>query len=472
MKKTKIVATLGPSSSDEKAIEALVENGVDIVRLNFSHGTHASHRRLIRIVRRIAKRRRQPIGILQDLQGPKIRIGVIKGEKVRLENGQQFTITTRPMQGTKEMVSTSYEPLPRDVRRGDRILIADGMLELVVEETQADAVVCRVTHGGILESHKGINLPGSKLSTPSLTEKDKKDLAFGLKNHVDFIALSFVRTPEDITELKGLIKKAGMDISVIAKIEKPEAVEVIDDIIAVTDGIMVARGDLGVEMRPERVPFIQKVLIRKCIENGIPVITATQMLESMREYPTPTRAETSDVANAIIDGTDAVMLSGETASGKYPVKSVQTMKKIIVETETHLKKYGERFLEHIQADDTFPDTISREACEAAYNTRAKAIVAFTQSGLTARLISKYRPLTPIIAFTPDNRVRTRLLLNWGISTQNIGKVKTVGAMLRNVEKILISRKMVRKGDPIVIVAGAPLGEKKPTNVMMLHRIGG
>ena len=471
MKNTKIVATLGPSSSDETTIAALVENGVDIVRLNFSHGTHASHKRIIQTVRKIARERNHPIGILQDLQGPKIRIGLIKGEKVRLEDGQPFTITTRPMEGTSTMVSTSYKPLPRDVKPGDYILIADGMLELIVEETRADEVVCKVTHGGILESHKGINLPGSKLSTPSLTEKDKKDLAFGLKNRVDFVALSFVRSPEDITELKGLIKKAGRDIPVIAKIEKPEAVEVIDDIIAVTDAIMVARGDLGVEMRPEKVPFIQKELIRKCIEQGIPVITATQMLESMREYPTPTRAETSDVANAIIDGTDAVMLSGETASGKFPVESVQTMTKIILETEAHLKKFGGRFFEHIKPNDTFPDTVSREACEAAYNVGAKAIVAFTQSGLTARLISKYRPLIPLIAFTPEKKVQTELLLNWGVRTQKISRVRTMGAMLRNVEKTLLSRKLAKKGDPIVIVAGAPLGEKRATNVMMLHRIG-
>ncbi len=471
MKKTKIVATLGPSSSDEATIEALVGNGVDIVRLNFSHGTHASHKRIIQTVRRIAKRRGHPIGILQDLQGPKIRIGLIKGEKVRLEDGATFMITTRPMEGTSTMVSTSYEPLPRDVKPGDHILIADGMLELVVEETRADVVVCKVTHGGILESHKGINLPGSKLSTPSLTEKDKKDLAFGLKNRVDFIALSFVRTPEDITELKTRIKNAGMDVPVIAKIEKPEAVEVIDDIIAVTDGIMVARGDLGVEMRPEKVPFIQKELIRKCIRAGIPVITATQMLESMREYPTPTRAETSDVANAIIDGTDAVMLSGETASGKYPLESVRMMVKIILETEAHLKKYGEKFYLHVQPDDTFPDTISREACEAAANVNAKAIVAFTQSGLTARLISKYRPMTPVVAFTPERRVRTHLLLNWGLASSLIKRVHTFDAMIRNVETALLSKNLVKKGDPIVIVAGAPLGKQKATNSIILHKVG-
>jgi len=471
MKKTKIVATLGPSSSDEKTIAALVENGVDIVRLNFSHGTHASHKRLIQTVRRIAKKRGQPIGILQDLQGPKIRIGLIKGEKVRLEDGKEFTITTRSMEGTSTMVSTSYTPLPKDVHPGDHILIADGMLELVVKETREEDVICKVTHGGILESHKGINLPGTKLSTPSLTEKDKKDLAFGLKNRVDYVALSFVRTPEDVAELKDLIKKSNLNIPVISKIEKPEAVEVIDDIIAVTDAIMVARGDLGVEMQPEKVPFIQKELIRKCIEQGIPVITATQMLESMREYPTPTRAETSDVANAIIDGTDAVMLSGETASGRFPIKAVQTMKQIIMETEAHLKKYGGKFFLKIQPQDTFPDNISHGACEAAYNTGAKAIVAFTQSGLTARLLSKYRSLIPIIAFTPNNKVRTSLLLNWGITAFKINRVHTIGAMLHNVEDIIISQKIADKGDPIVIVAGAPLGEDKTTNVMMLHRIG-
>ncbi len=471
MKKTKIVATLGPTSSDEKTIQALVENGVDIVRLNFSHGTHAMHKRLIQTVRRVSKKLGRPVGILQDLQGPKIRIGWIKGEKVRLEDGQKMVITTLPMEGTNTKVSTSYKALPKDVKPGDYILIADGMLELLVEETRAEEVICRVTHGGILESHKGINLPGTKLSTPSLTEKDKKDLKFGLQHRVDFVALSFVRTPEDVAELKAIIKKSNRDVPVIAKIEKPEAVEVIDEIIAVTDGIMVARGDLGVEMRPEKVPFVQKILIRKCIEQGIPVITATQMLESMREYPIPTRAETSDVANAIIDGTDAVMLSGETASGKYPIEAVRVMKGIIQEAESHLKKYDEKSFLDILPEETFPDTVSKAACEAAYNIGAKAIVAFTISGQTARLISRYRPLVPLVAFTPENRVRTKLLLNWGVNSEKIEKVHTLGTMLRKVEDALLSRGYVKTGDPVVIVAGAPLGEDRATNSVLLHRIG-
>jgi len=471
MKRTKIIATLGPSSSTLNTIDSLVENGVDIVRLNFSHGTHEDHKQLIEMVRVVSKKRNQPVGILQDLQGPKIRIGMIQDGKVQLEDGQRFTITPRSVAGTNTIVSTSYAHLPRDVRPGDHILIADGMIDLTVREIEGEDVVCEVTHGGILESHKGVNLPGTKLSTPSLTEKDKTDLDFGLKNGIDFVALSFVRTPEDVAQLKEVIKKSKLDVPVIAKIEKPEAVKSIDEIIAVSDGIMVARGDLGVEMRPEKVPFYQKLIIDKCIEQGIPVITATQMLETMRDYPTPTRAETSDVANAIIDGTDAVMLSGETASGRYPIESVQMMKRIILETETHLKKFKGKFFHEVASQDTFPDTVSKAACEAAYNMNAKAIVAFTHSGATARLISKYRPFTPLIAFTADDSVRTKLLLNWGIQSQKISVVHSLGEMVKEVESTLLSRKFFVRGDTIVIVAGTPLGMQKQANTVMLHRVG-
>jgi len=471
MKRTKIVATLGPSSSTPEEIESLIQNGVDIVRLNFSHGTHEEHGALIRIVREISRKLDRPVGILQDLQGPKIRIGIIQAGKVRLEDGQTFTITTHDVPGTETIVSTTYTHLPKDVKPGDPILVADGLLEFQVISVEGDRVVCRVTHGGILESHKGVNLPGSKLSTPSLTDKDKKDLAFGLEQGVDFVALSFVRTPEDVAQLKELIRKSGADIPVISKIEKPEAVESIDEIIAVTDAIMVARGDLGVEMKPEKVPFTQKVIIDKCIHRGIPVITATQMLETMRDYPTPTRAETSDVANAILDGTDAVMLSGETASGKYPVESVRMMSRIIHETESHLKRYAKKFFHEVIPEDTFPDTVSQAACEAAYAMKAKAIIAFTQSGLTGRLISKYRPFTPIIAFTSDDQVRTRLLLNWGVRSYKIPMVDTFTDMIREVETTLLSHDLVSKDDIIVICAGAPLGSGKVTNAMMLHRIG-
>ena len=471
VKRTKIIATLGPTSNTFEIIELLVKNGVDIVRLNFSHGTHADHLRVIRAVRRVSRSLERPIGILQDLQGPKIRIGKIAADKVRLKEGNRFTITTRPVVGTDTLVSTPYHHFPQDVRPGNLILIADGLIELRVIEVRESDVVCEVIHGGILESRKGVNLPGTKLSTPSLTEKDIKDMRFGIRNRVDFVALSFVRTPEDVASLKDLLRSADADIPVISKIEKPEAVENIDEIIAVSGGIMVARGDLGVEMRPEKVPFYQKVIIRKCIQQGIPVITATQMLETMRTYPTPTRAETSDVANAILDGTDAVMLSGETASGQYPVESVQMMNKIIVETETHMQTYRKYFSHEILSRDTFPDAISRAACEAGHNLEARAIIAFTKSGFTAALISKYRPFIPIIAFTSSETVRKRMLLNWGVQTIKIGTLHSLDEMIKKVEHILVSNGLADRGDTIVIVSGAPLGRQKTTNMVTLHRIG-
>ncbi len=471
MKRAKIVATLGPTSSSPEVIKALVKNGVNVVRLNFSHGTHEEHGKLIQLVREIARKLNQPVGILQDLQGPKIRIGTIAAGKVRLHDGQTFTITTREVKGTDKIVSTTYTHLPQDVHPGDPILIADGMLELRVEKVEGKDVVCKVTHGGVLESHKGVNLPGTKLSTPSLTEKDKKDLAFGLENGVDFVALSFVRSPDDVKGLKEFIREKGFDVPVISKIEKPEAVKAIDAIIAETDGIMVARGDLGVEMKPEKVPFYQKVIIHKCILKGVPVITATQMLETMRDYPTPTRAETSDVANAILDGTDAVMLSGETASGRYPVESVQMMRRIILETESHMRRYGEKYLHKIPPADTLPDTVARAACESAFTLNAKAIVAFTQSGATARIISKYRPFTPVIACTSAEKVRTQLLLNWGVRSFMIPIVQNFDEMIHEVETVLRTHELAEKGDMVVIVAGAPLGKGKTTNSLMLHQVG-
>ncbi len=471
MKRTKIIATLGPTSSTKEMIEKLVKNGVDIVRLNFSHGSHAEHGKLIRTVREVSKKLGRPVGILQDLQGPKIRIGVIPSGKVNLKDGQSFIITTRQVPGTSEIVSTTYTHLTKDVHPGDPILVADGLLEFKVEKVEGEDVICRVIHGGGLESHKGVNLPGTKLSTPSLTEKDKDDLAFGLREGVDFIALSFVRAPEDVMQLKELIRKSGQDVPVVSKIEKPEAVKAIDDIIAVTDAVMIARGDLGVEMNLEKVPFYQKIIIDKCIKKAVPVITATQMLETMRDYPTPTRAETSDVANAILDGTDAVMLSGETASGHYPVESVQMMVRIILETESHLRKHEEKFFHKISPEDTFSDTISRATCEAAYALDARAIIAFTQSGNTARLISKYRPFTPIIAFTPDETVRVRLLLNWGVQGYRIPTVYTFNEMIHEVESVLLKHQIAKRGDIFVVSAGAPLGKGKKTNAMMLHRLG-
>ncbi|NOY77782.1 MAG: pyruvate kinase [Calditrichaeota bacterium] len=472
MKRAKIIATLGPASNSPEIIQKLIQTGVDVVRLNFSHGTHDEHARMIQIVRNLSKKLNRPIGILQDLQGPKIRVGPIKDGHILLKDGQKITITTEPLTGTTEMISTTYKHLPKDVSPGDRILLDDGLLELRVTKTADTKVICEVIHGGPLGSHKGINLPGVKLSTPSLTEKDKIDLKFGIEQKVDFVALSFVRTPLDVAELKKLIEDEGTDIPVIAKLEKPEAIENLDDILSVADAAMVARGDLGVEMNPEKVPIIQKDIIRKCIEKSIPVITATQMLESMRFQPRPTRAEASDVANAIFDGTDAVMLSAETAAGEYPVESVQMMRKIIEEAEQHSREDAHPVLPSGRhAQKTFPDSISEAACEAALELNARAIVAFTQSGFTARLISKYRPSTQIVAFTLSEKVRHRLLLNWGTTTRKIDMINSLDEMIQRVEKALLSDGLVTQGDSIVIVSGAPLGVKGTTNMMTLHRIG-
>jgi len=472
MKRAKIIATLGPASSSPEIIEKLILTGVDVVRLNFSHGTHEEHARTIQIVRNLSEKLNRPIGILQDLQGPKIRVGSIKDGQVLLEDGQEIVISTEPLIGTKEIISTTYKHLPKDVSPGDRILLDDGLLELRVKKTADEKVFCEVIHGGPLGSHKGINLPGVKLSTPSLTEKDKIDLKFGIEQKVDFVALSFVRTPLDVAELKKLIEDEGTDIPVVAKLEKTEAIENLDDILSVTDAAMVARGDLGVEMNPEKVPIIQKEIIRKCIEKSIPVITATQMLESMRFQPRPTRAEASDVANAIFDGTDAVMLSAETAAGEYPVESVRMMRKIIEEAERHSLEDGHNIRPTSNhGQKTFPASISEAACEAALELNARAIVAFTQSGFTARLISKYRPPTQIVAFTLSKKVCHRLLLNWGTTTRKIEMINSLDEMIQRVEKALLSDGLVNRGDSIVIVSGAPLGVKGTTNMMTLHRVG-
>lgn len=472
MKRTKIIATLGPSSNSFKIIESLVQNGVDIVRLNFSHSTLEAHAKLIQIVRQISDKIGRPIGILQDLQGPKIRIGEIKDGQIFLNDGQEIVITTEPVEGTKEIISTTYTHLPKDVSPGDSILLDDGLIELQVRKVVSEKVVCKIIHGGPLSSFKGVNLPGVKLSIPSLTEKDKTGLKFGIEQKVDFVALSFVRSPMDVAHIKKIIEDENTDIPVVAKLEKPEAIENLDEILSVADAAMVARGDLGVEMNPEKVPIIQKEIIRKCIEKGIPVITATQMLESMRFHPRPTRAEASDVANAIFDGTDAVMLSGETASGAYPVESVQMMTKIIEEAERHSQEDNRGFhRDKAHPRATFPDSISEAACDAALELNARAIVAFTQSGFTAKLLSKYRPSTPIVAFTLTNKVQRHLLLNWGVSTRKIEMINSLDEMIRRVEKALLSDDLVKPGDSVVIVSGAPLGVRGTTNMMTLHRVG-
>jgi pyruvate kinase len=451
-------------------ITAMIEAGMDIARLNFSHGTQDDHAHAIDLIRRSSARLKRTVAILQDLQGPKIRAGKMAGGEVLLNNGAEVIITADAIEGTPERIPTTYKALATDVRPGDRILIDDGLIELRVTGKDGWDVECLVVKGGMIKDHKGINLPGVNVSAPSATEKDLDDLRFGLEAGVDYVALSFVRSAEDIDRLKEMIGRA--DVPVIAKLEKPEAIERLDEILRVADGVMVARGDLGVELPPERVPIIQKMIIERANRTRVPVITATQMLESMTMNPRPTRAEASDVANAILDGTDAVMLSGETAVGHYPVESVTMMARIAVEAERRILE-GRVFRRRRDGEQyTFSDAIGDAACLAAHDLNAKAIVVFTQSGATARLISKYRPHVPIIAFTPAEQTLRRLCLYWGVTPKIMKEVVNTDRMVAAVEERLLSDKEVSPGDILVIVAGTPITAKGGTNFLKLHRVGG
>jgi len=467
---SKIVCTIGPASRDPRILKRLLEAGMDVARLNFSHGSHSEHLACIQLLRTTANKLGKTIAILADLQGPKIRTGPLAcGEPVTLRAGQKFMITTARILGDSTRVSTTFLPLPKEVHRGDRILLSDGLIELRVESVRARDVNCRVVNGGALGEHKGINLPGIQLRVPALTPKDKSDLKFALAQGADYIAVSFVRRPEDVLLAKSLIRRAGKETSVVAKLEKPEAIENLEGILRVSDGVMVARGDLGVEMNPERVPVVQKNIIARGGEFRRPVITATQMLESMTENPRPTRAEASDVANAIFDGSDAVMLSAETASGKYPVEAVSMMARIIEEAEASIKEFSRPAT---QEKLKVAETVAELVCHASRELHMKWIVVFTHSGFTARLISRYRPLVPIAAFSPEAETRRRLALLWGVVPLGIPDLRKVDQLAEISEKRLLEEKLVRKGDVIAIVAGTPMGVRGTTNFMKFHVIGG
>ncbi len=479
MRHTKIVCTIGPASNSEERIEQLMRAGMNVARLNFSHGTQNDHAIVIERVRSISARLGCAIAILQDLQGPKIRTGQLKdGQPVMLVDGAETTITTRPIIGDANMFATTYQPLPQDVKVGDRILLDDGLLELRVLAHNETDVRCQVVHGGLLKEHKGINLPGVAVSAPALTEKDRDDLKFGVLHKVDYVALSFVRKPEDVVEAKQLIKQYQAELNVgkltpisiplIAKLEKPEAVARLDEILNVVDGVMVARGDLGVEMAPEKVPLIQKRIINRCNDLGLPVITATQMLESMITNPRPTRAEASDVANAILDGTDAVMLSGETAVGAYPIEAVQMMVRIALETES-----GNRTARQPQCKRlTQAHAVSHAARALAEEVSVQAIVVFTRSGVSAHLISKDRPRTPILAYTPSERVYRQLALWWGVWPHILHMQGTTEELISVVDKRLQDDKLQKSGDHVVIMGGLPVASHARTNFVKLHRVGG
>ncbi len=464
----KIVCTLGPASNSSEMIERLMRAGMDVARLNFSHGTHDDHALVIKRIREASARLSKPIGILADLQGPKIRTGLLKGRQpVQLVSGQRFTISIKTIAGTAEGVSTTYKRMARDVSRGDRILLGDGLIELHVLSTTSTEVHCKVINGGLLGEHKGINLPGVKLKIPAVTLKDHKDLIFALEQGANFIAVSFVRDAKDVLQAKKAILAAKHDIPVIAKLEKPEAIEHLDEILNVSDGVMVARGDLGVEMSPEKVPVVQKQIIARACEARRPVITATQMLESMTLNPRPTRAEASDVANAVFDGSDALMLSAETASGAYPLEAVEMMDRIIREAEAN----NSHVLRPCPAQFNIAETASELICHASEELHMKVIAVFTETGSTARLVSKHRPRRPIIAFSTIQETRRRMSLNWGVVPRTIGKVQDIEELIQVAEKRLLEEGMVKPGDVVGIVAGTPLFVGGTTNFMKFLVVG-
>ncbi len=469
MARTKIVATAGPACESLPVLEAMMDAGADVIRLNMSHGSQEQHAATIARVREAAANREQPVALLLDLCGPKIRTGRLKGGRpVALEAGQRITITTEDIEGDARRVSTTYAALPQDVRAGDRILVADGAIELRVLRAGDSEVECEVVFGGALGEHKGINLPGVALSAPCLTSKDYDDLRFGLEQGVDLAALSFVRRAEDVRTLRREMERTGRAAPIIAKIEKPEALDALDAILDAADGVMVARGDLGVELSPEKVPAAQKRIIREANRRGKPVITATQMLESMIDSPRPTRAEASDVANAIIDGTDAVMLSGETAVGRFPVECVRMMERIAREIEDAGAAWEHAPKAFEPAGDLSHAAVAAGVA-AARDVRAAAIVVFTLSGRTAELVSQRRPRAPIVAFTPDEAVYRRLALRWGVRPFRIEIGENTDALIREGERRLLELGLARPGDTVVCIAGvSPL--RGAANMVKIDRL--
>jgi pyruvate kinase len=471
VRRAKIICTIGPACDSEVMIRDLMRTGMDVARLNFSHGTHAEHARRIQRLRRVARQLKRTVCILQDLQGPKIRTGRLKdGKPVTLKAGAILTISPRKVTGTAELISTDFAGLAREVEPGARILLSDGRIELIVRSIHGSDVECEIVNGGMLGEQQGINLPGAAVAIPALTDKDKLDLQFGLKHGVDVVALSFVRSADDIREAKILMRGFGKSVPIIAKLEKPQAIERLEEILEVANGVMIARGDLGVEVPPERVPIIQKLVIQRAGVWRKPVITATQMLESMTENPRPTRAEASDVANAIFDGTDVVMLSGETASGRYPRETVAMMARIILEAEASIAQLPSaprrRREEHRYS---VAETICESIAHAAEDLPMRAIAVFTESGNTARMMSKHRPKVCIYAFSRKPEVCNRMNALWGVHPVHKKEWESAEAMLRTAEKELLPKGLLRPGDVLGMVAGTKL-TSGATNFMRLHTV--
>ena len=470
-RRAKIVATIGPSSNTEPVFRDLIRAGLDVARLNFSHGTNPEKIKLIQMIRKVAAEEGKPICILGDLQGPKIRTGRLRNRiPVSLKTGQHLTITPRDVAGTAAVIGTTFSTLAENLEEGSRILLSDGLIELRVTRIRGADVECDIINGGMLGEHKGINLPGIAVRVPSLTEKDEADLEFAVKNGVDMVAVSFVRTAEDVRLVKHRVAALGAETWIIAKLEKPQAIEHLEAILEVADGVMVARGDLGVEMPPEKVPAIQKRVIRRAAELRKPVITATQMLESMIENPRPTRAEASDVANAIYDGTDAVMLSAESAAGKYPVHAVSMMAKIVIETEMQMRTESQHYRYHVEGGLSIPETICESMAHAAEDLDLAAIAVFTETGTTARLLSKYHPAPPIFALSSVDTVIRRMMLLWGVHPVQCPKLQHTDQMVDTAERLLIEQGHVRAKQILGIVAGTRT-KSGSTNFMRLHMVG-
>lgn len=467
--RAKIVATLGPASQSKDVIRELIDAGVNVFRLNFSHGDHAGHEAVIERIREVNQELRVHTSILQDLQGPKIRIGQVENGEVMIQPGQEIVITTKEMVGTSHMVSTTYKKLATDVSAGDTILIDDGNLELAVKSVKGQDVTCEVKYGGSLKSRKGINLPFTEVSAPSLTEKDIKDLAFGIEQDVDWIALSFVRHADDVRDLRARIEAKGKDIRIISKIEKPEALRNIDEIIEESDALMVARGDLGVEIVMEEVPMAQKMIVEKCNLTAKPVIIATQMMESMIKNPRPTRAETNDVANAVLDGADALMLSAETAAGKYPVQTVKSMARTIASVENSSSDiYDKIELPNKSSDRFLSDNVMFGAAKLSERIGGRAIVGNTVSGYTAFKLSSYRPNARIYIFTPNKKLLTKLSLVWGVDAYYYDSAESTDQTFKDHENILKANGQIEKGDIFITTASMPLNAHGRTNMLKFN----
>ncbi len=469
MRKTKIVCTIGPATANRPALDKLVAAGMDVARLNFSHGRQAEHGEVIRAIRDAEPQWGRPITILQDLQGPKVRLGAFVGGRANLVTGERFTLTPKPVKGTASRSSISHPEFLSALQPGDQVWMDDGMIQLVVETVEDGEVHCRVTAGGMVSDHKGVALPRLPLPGSALTAKDRDDLRFGIAHGVDYVAVSFVRTAADIQEVRKFLREQGADLPIVAKLERAEIVGNLAGILALVDAVMVARGDLGVEVPLEEVPVIQKDVIRQARLGKVPVIVATQMLESMVDHLRPTRAEVSDVATAIFDGADAIMLSAETATGRFPVETVEMMARIAERAERAMPAASLK-LPRPEAYG-FPEAIAEAACQAARLLHAKAIVAFTQSGFTARLISQDRPDVPIVALTPFSEVQRRLGLFWGVSSRLVRKVETTDEMIEEVEATLLGDGTVHNNDVLVIISGAPMWVTGTTNLLKFHRVG-